>query len=204
MSDVIPIDFAGKTLELRGYLKTDAVSSFAGLWPREDGAEPALAFDNMQARRLQGTTDWKEYSIVLPLVPDATRLVFGVLVGGTGTVWAGDLQLLVDGKPVWLAPRAAHAPTALESDHEFDQGSGVTAHDLSKVQIDDLALLGKVWGLLKYHHPVVTSGQRHWDYVCFVSCPASWRRPIGRRRARRSPRGWRAWASRPTARRARR
>jgi hypothetical protein len=171
MSDALPIDFAGKTVELRGFLKTDSVSQFAGLWLREDGAEPSLAFDNMQARRLAGTTDWTEYAIVLPLVPDATRLVFGALIGGTGTVWADDLQLLVDGKPVWLAPRAVHVPTTLESDREFDKGSGVTVHELSKVQIDDLALLGKVWGLLKYHHPVVTSGTRHWDYELFRVLP---------------------------------
>jgi C-terminal processing protease CtpA/Prc len=167
----IPIDFAGKTLELRGYLKTDAVSGFAGLWLREDGDEPALAFDNMQAKKLEGTTDWTEYSIVLPLVKDASQLVFGALVDGTGTLWADGLRLFVDGKPVSEAPRAHHTPTVIETDHEFDHGSGVTVRELSKVQVDDLVLLGKVWGLLKYHHPVVTAGQRHWDYDLFRVLP---------------------------------
>src|SRR3974390_480359 len=65
----LPIDFGGATIELRGFLRTEDVSDFAGLWLREDGesAGTALAFDNMQARQLKGTTDWKEYSISLPL-----------------------------------------------------------------------------------------------------------------------------------------
>src|SRR6185369_1098339 len=36
--------------------------------------------------------------------------------------------------------------------------------ELSAVQIQNLATTGKVWGFLKYHHPVITGGQRHWDY----------------------------------------
>jgi hypothetical protein len=30
-------------------------------------------------------------------------------------------------------------------------------------QIDNLVLLAKVWGFLKYHHPVITTGARAWD-----------------------------------------
>jgi hypothetical protein len=33
----IPVDFSGGTLELRGFLRTEDVSNFAGLWMREDG-----------------------------------------------------------------------------------------------------------------------------------------------------------------------
>jgi C-terminal processing protease CtpA/Prc len=40
------------------------------------------------------------------------------------------------------------------------------------VQIENLATLGKVWGFLKYHHPLVTGGQRHWDYDLFRVMPA--------------------------------
>jgi hypothetical protein len=61
---VLPIDFGGKTVELRGFIRTEDVSDFAGLWMREDGDTPALQFDNMQRAQLKGTTDWKEYSVV--------------------------------------------------------------------------------------------------------------------------------------------
>ncbi len=82
----------------------------------------------------------------MPLHPDATLLIFGVLVSGTGTAWADDLQLLVDGKPVWEAPRVTRPPTPLDVDHAFDRGSGVSLQSLSKLQVDDLVTLGRVWG----------------------------------------------------------
>ena len=168
----IGVDFSGKTIELRGFLRTEDVSGFAGLWMREDGDTPALAFDNMQQRHLKGTNEWTEYSIKLPVHPDAKRLVFGVLVTGTGTAWADDLQLLVDGKPIWDAPQFERPKTSLDLDHEFDAGSRIVLNDLTKVQIENLTTLGKVWGFLKYHHPLVTSGQRQWDYDLIRVLPA--------------------------------
>lgn len=43
---------------------------------------------------------------------------------------------------------------------------------LTPVQVENLALLGEVWGFLKYHHPAVTSGSYHWDYELFRITPA--------------------------------
>jgi hypothetical protein len=167
----IPADFAGSRIEWRGYLKTQDVSGFAGLWLREDGDAPSLAFDNMERLRLNGTHDWAEYSVNLPFHPKAKQLFFGVLMAGTGKVWVDDLQLLVDGKPVWDAPKLERKKTPLDTDHEFDAGSGITISDLTKTQIENLALLGKVWGFLKYHHPSVVAGERHWDYELFRVAP---------------------------------
>ena len=140
----IPIDFSGTTIELRGFLRTEDVSDFVGLWMREDGESPSLAFDNMQSRQLKGTTPWTEYSITLPVHPEAKQLFFGVLVAGTGKAWADDLQLLVDGKPVWEAPRIERAKTALDLDHKFDGGSGIVMSELTAVQTGNLVTLGKV------------------------------------------------------------
>ena len=164
LTKAIPADFAGKTIEWRGFLRSEAVSDFMGLWMRQDGDAPNLGFASMQPRQIRGTNDWTEYSITLPVHPDAKQLFFGVLISGTGKVWADDLRLLVDGKPVWEAPKAVRPKTPLDLDHEFDTGSGVVISKLTPVQIENLAMLGKVWGFLKYHHPAVTTGTRHWDY----------------------------------------
>jgi Peptidase family S41 len=168
----ISIEFSGATIELRGFLRTEDVSDFVGLWMREDGESPSLAFDNMQSRQLKGTTAWTEYSIKLPIHPEAKQLFFGVLLAGTGKAWGDDLQLLVDGRPVWEAPKAERPKTTLDGDHEFDGGSRITIHELTNVQIDNLVTLGRVWGFLKYYHPSVTSGHRHWDYELFRVLPA--------------------------------
>jgi hypothetical protein len=167
----MPVDFAGQRVELRGFLKSDAVSGYFGMWLREDGASGQLAFDNMQRRQLKGTSDWTEYSITLPLDPDAKNLVFGFLMEGTGKTWADDLQLLVDGKPVWDARKVERPQTALDRDHAFDRSSAITFDALSATQIENLWMLGKVWGFLKYHHPAIASGERHWDYDLFRVMP---------------------------------
>jgi C-terminal processing protease CtpA/Prc len=167
----LPADYSGKTIEWRGFLRTEDVSGFTGLWLREDGEAPTLEFDNMQRQQLNGTHDWKEYSVRLPLRPEAKQIYFGVLTAGTGKAWADDLQLLIDGKPVWDVPKVERPKTAVDLDHEFDGGSRVALTELSKVQVDNLITLGKVWGFLKYHHPAVTAGKRHWDYDLFRILP---------------------------------
>lgn len=165
-------DFAGKTIELRGFLRTDNVSNFVGLVLREDGTKPDIAFDDMQNRHLHGTTGWTEYSVTLPVKPDVRRVFFGVLLSGTGTLWVSGLQLLVDGKPIQEAPTRAVVKTVLDTDYQFDHGSGIAIKKLSNVQIDNLVTLGKVWGFLKYYDPAVTSGHWQWDYELFRIMPA--------------------------------
>jgi len=171
----LPMDFKGTAIELRGFVRTEAVSDFVALWIREDGeSNPGLAFDSLQMRpqKIKGTTDWTEYSVSVQVQPDARQLFIGFLLAGTGKAWVDDMSLLVDDKPIWDAPRVVRETTVLDTDHEFDAGSKIAVAELSTVQIENLATLGKVWGFLKYHHPQVTSGQRHWDYDLFRILPA--------------------------------
>jgi len=172
LTKTLPMDFAGSVIEWRGFLRTEDVSGFAGLWMREDKDGATAEFDNMQKRNINGTTGWTEYSITLPVHAGAQRLVMGALVSGTGRVWVDDLQLLVDGKPISQAPKVEVAKSVLDSDHQFDAGSGISLSELTPVQIENLALLGKVWGFLKYYHPQVTAGKLHWDYELFRILPA--------------------------------
>lgn len=171
-SKTVAIDFSGQRIQIRGWLRTEDISGWVGLWMREDGETPGLEFNNMQARQIKGTTDWTEYTFVLPLNPAARTLTFGALAAGTGKLWVDDLQLLVDGNPIWEAPKVERPLTAIEKDHAFDKGSGIAIQSLTPEQIENLVTLGKVWGFLKYHHPVVVSGQRHWDYDLFRVMPA--------------------------------
>ena len=134
VSKTLPIDFAGTRLELRGFLRTEDISGFAGLWMREDDDSGSVAFDNMESRQLKGTTEWTEFSIALPLEKAAKRLVFGVLAAGVGKVWADDLRLLVDGRPLEREPRIERPKTALDLDREFDAGSGIALKSLSKIR----------------------------------------------------------------------
>jgi hypothetical protein len=168
LTTAIPVDFGGKTIEWRGFFKTENVSDFVALWIREDGATSSLAFNTLQNLHLNGTLDWKQYSITLPVSLEAKQLVFGFLLSGTGKAWVDDLEMLVDGQPIARAP---NRNTIFDSDHEFDAGSRISISNLVDVQIRNLAKLAKVWGFLKYHHPAVTSGKHHWDYELFRILP---------------------------------
>src|SRR5215831_16464144 len=171
ITKAVPVDFRGTSVEWRGFLRTQDVSEFTGLWLREDGSGGAVAFDNMQQRQIKGTHDWTEYSIRLPLRSEARQIFFGVLIAGTGKVWADDLQLLIDGKPVWEAPKVEQVKTIIDTDHEFDAGSKIEFSSLTPVQTQNLEMLGKVWGFLKYHHPAIAAGKHHWDYELFRVMP---------------------------------
>jgi C-terminal processing protease CtpA/Prc len=169
----VPVDFKGKEIELRGYLRLADVERGAGLWLREDGDEgQMLSLANMDQQMVGGTKDWAEYSVKLPVKANARTLFFGAYLVGTGTAWVDDLRLLIDGAPIADAPEAAaRVETGLDRDHEFDNGSRVALTELSQIQIENLVTLGRVWGFLKYHHPAVVAGERNWDYDLFRVLP---------------------------------
>jgi C-terminal processing protease CtpA/Prc len=169
---LLPVTFVGDTVELRGWLKLDGVSGSAGLWMRLDARDRPVQFENMEDRHLSGTSPWTEYRVSLPLDKRARRIAFGVLLVGAGALHADDLQLLLDGKPLAEAPTVVQEPMGVEIDHEFDGGSQVTAGRVSAAQVENLVLLAKVWGFLKYHHPRVTAGTLHWDYELFRVLPS--------------------------------
>jgi hypothetical protein len=110
----LPMGFSGKKIELRGFIRTEKVSGWAGLWMREDKNGTPVEFDNMFGRQLGGTTDWKEYSITLRISPVADQLTVGAQVSGSGRAWISGLRLYVDGKLFSPAP-AIKIPTTLST-----------------------------------------------------------------------------------------
>ncbi|MCL2290919.1 MAG: S41 family peptidase [Bacteroidetes bacterium] len=57
------------------------------------------------------------------------------------------------------------------NDTAFDNGSNIIFPELDNQIIDDLELLGKLWGFLKYHHPEIGKGNYNWDYELFRVLP---------------------------------
>ena len=168
----IPVNLRGQVLELRGFVRTEEVSGLAGLLMRQEAGGSVIAEASMASRPIRGTTDWTQYRIRLTLDPGVLDLTVGAWVYGDGTVWVDDLELFVDGVPIADVPRMPRAPTVLETDTEFAQGSGVELTELSPEQVEHLAALGEVWGFLKYHHPRIASGELHWDFELFRALPA--------------------------------
>lgn len=86
-------DFKGKRIRLSGYVKTNNVKQFSGLWMRiENASEDSLQFDNMSDRPIIGTNNWNRYSIVLDVPENSAVISFGVLLSGEGEVWLDGLN----------------------------------------------------------------------------------------------------------------
>jgi len=56
-------------------------------------------------------------------------------------------------------------------DKEFDNGSSIDFPELSPTIINNLELLGRIWGFIKYHHPEIGQGNYNWDYELFRFLP---------------------------------
>ncbi|KAF2082704.1 hypothetical protein [Flavobacterium sharifuzzamanii] len=88
--------YQDKKLKMTAYVKTENVSSWAGLWMRVDYySARVLAFDNMQNRPIKGSTNWTKYEVVLFVPKDATSITYGVLLDGPGQIWFKDVKLEV-------------------------------------------------------------------------------------------------------------
>jgi hypothetical protein len=96
MQEFIPDRYRGHRVRLSGWIKTQDVKGWCGLWLRADGADQkVLAFDGMQHRPIRGTNDWKCHNVVLD-IPAATAVVaFGMILDGAGTAWLDDVMLEV-------------------------------------------------------------------------------------------------------------
>ena len=85
--------YVGKRLKLSCFLKCEDVDAFAGAWMRVDNQlGDVLQFDNMSNRPLHGTLDWNYYSLVLDVPAGSKTISFGVLLQGTGKLWANQFQ----------------------------------------------------------------------------------------------------------------
>ncbi|MCB9899019.1 MAG: erythromycin esterase family protein [Planctomycetes bacterium] len=85
----------GRRLRLSGWLRTEGVTSGAGLWMRVDGEGTTLAFDNMSTRFVTEDSDWTHCEVVLDVDRSARRISFGVLLLGEGRVFVDDLSFEV-------------------------------------------------------------------------------------------------------------
>lgn len=85
--------YKGKRMKLSGFIKTENVQSFCGLWMRIDStSEDVLQFDNMSNRPITGANNWNQYSIVLDVPENSATISFGLMLMGKGHVWVDGLQ----------------------------------------------------------------------------------------------------------------
>jgi len=93
-----PIDAAaGMHVRFSGYIKTQDVSGYAGLWWRADGAGRSLAFRDLDGAAPQGTRGWKRYALEIAVPAETRNINFGALLAGKGTAWFDGLAVEING-----------------------------------------------------------------------------------------------------------
>lgn len=98
---ILPYEkFAGKTVELRGWIKTkDVKNGQAALMYRiDDTALGSLGFETMQNRGLKGNNDWTQLALKMDISSEAKMIYCGGIFQGVGTVWFDDFELYIDGE----------------------------------------------------------------------------------------------------------
>jgi len=97
MQQCKPGKYLGKRIKMTGYVKTENVENWAGLWCRIDqnGSTEPLAFDNMNDRQIKGTTAWTKYEMILDVPENASLIAYGALLNGTGQIWFDNISIEV-------------------------------------------------------------------------------------------------------------
>jgi C-terminal processing protease CtpA/Prc len=172
----LPNNYDGEKITLSGYIKTEKVTDgFAGLWLMIDPDRLWRPYEIsfMEQNGITGTTDWRKYEITLDMYPaENNEIEIGGFLSGKGKMWIDDLKVSIDGKGIEKAKLYKHKSFPAEYDKEFGMRSNISFPELTRQRIDDLELLGRIWGFLKYHHPEIAKGNYNWDYELFRILPA--------------------------------
>lgn len=130
---------------------------------------------------LNGRTSFRVYAFrgmeacpVARVIDISTSTTPRMTVGPTDTVLSGYLPADACTKSATASTDASprKSPTsAIAADTEYDGGSQIGDARLTAQQTENIALLARIWGFVKYHHPKVTSGKVHWDYELFRIYP---------------------------------
>jgi hypothetical protein len=165
----IPSNFDALEIEVKAFVKLKNVDGKAGLMLRIDDDFGTLDLENLETKSIHGTQDWTEFSFRIPFPANSKFITIGAILSGKGQLWVDDFQVLLDGKNIVDAKQKPEKGARL--DKEFDYGSNISAIDISPLTLQHLDVLGKIWGFLKYYHPMVSAGNYNWDYELFRILP---------------------------------
>ena len=91
----------GKRIRLTAWIKTRNVDNWCGLELCVYGwFQRVQVHSDMAERPIAGTTDWKQYSLVVDVPDDAQSLMFQATMLGTGEMWSDDFQIEIVGNEV--------------------------------------------------------------------------------------------------------
>lgn len=169
--DQVLLRITGDSLELKGmyaYRNAHNADLLFALQPEQENVFFNGLLQGVELKNINGNQDWTPFCIKIPLSDSIA--VFSIKLRAEGNVdaWIDDLQLTVDGENI---SNKLDLCFIADKDKEFDNNSLISIADVSPRQLEDLQVLSKIWGFMKYYHPAITSGTLQWDYELFRILP---------------------------------
>lgn len=118
---ILADEYQGQRLIFSGYIRTENIEKWAGLWMRvEDEQGQLLSFDFMQSRPIHGTQPWTKTEVVLDIPNEGANVVFGILLDGPGQIWVKEVSMEIVDMTIattnWGPPRPQPVGLDFESD----------------------------------------------------------------------------------------
>lgn len=126
---------------------------------------------NLAQHNCLGDSEWLPFSLTTVFDDNVSGGTFdiGTMEGCINKLWIKDCEIKIDNQPLCLANKKQ--VFGADTDTKFDKGSNIKLPALTPQITDNLEVLGKVWGFLKYYHPQVIQGSYNWDYELFRILP---------------------------------
>lgn len=114
-------------------------------------------------------TLWSDFHVKSLLNSGYDHFLFEISTPDSVSFLISDCKVTIDDQPL---SQIINKEYGAEKDKKFDNSSRIyLGENLTPQMIENLEVLGKVWGFLKYYHPEVTQGKYNWDYELFRVLP---------------------------------
>lgn len=157
ISNIIKGSYIGDSISFTIQIKTENVNE---AYPfMVVGTKEVQKFFQM-ATPLQGTNDWTKVEIKLPYTSDCDNINLAVNFDG-GKIWIDNVEVKIDGQDI----EKLNPVSLITQERQTSEFKLRTS--LTHKQIEDLYVLGKIWGYLKYYCPEIAKNNKNWDSELF-------------------------------------
>jgi len=139
----LPQKFAAKNITLKGWLKLEDVQNHAGIMIRVNDLQGnTITVGELSEQKINGTRDWQQYSLTLPIPEKAAMLYIGPTLAGMGKLWADDFEISFDGVDIHDAKLKPGYSIKTAPTNNF----GANAKNGNKLKLKDAILYYEIYG----------------------------------------------------------
>lgn len=159
----------GDSLQLKGWLKYSnaldcdikiAISNYD--YPNEN-------YLQFHIQNISGNSGWKQF-VSKAIYKETRYLTLEIQAKGEkGLFWFDNFSIEIDRKPLHEITTIVYPE--VENEYNLNSIEKDIPTDLNKTQLNNIEVLCKVWGFLKYYHPIVSKGVYNWDHELLKFLP---------------------------------